>query len=73
MAIFQTYNSYITNNTTIRSVLSGPVVEKYNDGVMQFMLSEIDPKVKQDKNITIEKTADTKVEIFGWYTYAVDM
>ena len=65
--------AHITNNTTIRSVLSGPVVEKYNDGVMQFMLSEIDPKVKQDKNITIEKTADTKVEIFGWYTYAVDM
>lgn len=65
--------AHVTNNTIIKSVLSGQVVEKYNNNVMQFKLSQIDPSTKQDKNITIEKTADTKVEITGWYVYAIDL
>lgn len=63
--------SHITNNTIIRSVLSGPVLEKYNAGIFEFNLKDIDEKAKQEITIKLEKTEDTEVSIIGWYIYVV--
>lgn len=63
--------AHVTNNTSIKSVLSGPVVEKYQNGIMEFNLQDIDEKSKQATPIKIEKIGETEVLITGWYTYAI--
>lgn len=65
--------AHITNKTSIKAVLSGPIVEKYNDGVMEFQLKDIDPSAKQDLTIKIEKTEDLQVLVTGWYCYALEV
>lgn len=63
--------AHITNNTSIRSVLSGPVLEKYNNKIMEFKLKDIDENAKQDLTIKLEKDDDVYVLITGWYCYAI--
>ena len=63
--------AHITNNTTIKSVLSGPVVEKYCANIFEFDLKDIDATAKQQITIKLNKLQDTEVLIQGWYVYAV--
>lgn len=63
--------AHITNNTSIKSMLSGPVLEKYNDGIMEFNLQDIDKTAKTSVPITLVKGAITEVLITGFYIYAI--
>jgi hypothetical protein len=63
--------SHVTNNTTIRSALSGPVLEKYNNGIMEFTLKDIDANAKQNPNLKVAKIGETDVEISNWYVYCI--
>jgi len=63
--------SHITNNTSIKSALSGPVLEKYNDGIIEFTLKDIDENAKQNPNLKVAKIGETDVQVTGWYTYCV--
>ena len=65
--------SHVTNNTTIRSALSGPVLGKYMNNIYEFKLNDIDEKVKQNSNLKVVKAGDTDVEIIGWYVYAINI
>ncbi len=64
--------SHVTNNTIIRSALSGLVLEKYLDGAMEFTLTSIDPNAKQDRRIKVAKIGEVDVNVTGWYTYAIE-
>jgi len=64
--------SHITNNTEIKSALSGPVLEKYNNKVMEFDLVEIDPTTKRNLKLKVEKVGETDVTVTGWYSYAIE-
>lgn len=63
--------AHITNNTVIRSVLSGPVLEKYENDIFEFGLKDIDKAAKQDLPIKLEKGDKMDVLISGWYCYAI--
>lgn len=63
---------HITNNTTIKSSLSGPVLEKMNSNIMEFNLQDIDKTAKQNPRLKIEKVGETEVTITGWYCYAIE-
>ena len=65
--------AHFTVNTSIKAFLSGAVLEKFNNSIFEFKLSEIDNTVKEDKDksIVIKKVADTVVEVTGWYVYAI--
>lgn len=65
--------SHVTNNTTIRSALSGPVLGKYTSNINEFTLQDVDPNAKQNSNLKVAKIGDTDVQIIGWYTYAVNL
>lgn len=65
--------SHVTNNTTIRSALSGPVLGKHMNSISEFTLKDIDPNAKQDLNLKVAKIGDTDVQIIGWYTYAINL
>lgn len=64
--------AHITNNTEIKSALSGPVLEKYNSKVMEFDLLEIDPTTKRNMKLKVEKVGETDVTVTGWYSYAIE-
>lgn len=67
--------SHITVNTTVKSSLSGPILEKYFDGKVEFRLGEVDEKAKGDQAmhvISIEKGEGTFVQVTGWYVYALE-
>ena len=63
--------AHITVNTIIKSSLSKLVLEKYSAGCLEFNLQDIDPNSKQNPKLTISKVADTKINITGWYCYAI--
>jgi hypothetical protein len=65
--------AHLTVNTDIKSVLSGPLLEKYNANVQDFKLSQIDPNAKTDKNLRIAKEKDDfDVTVTSWYSYLVE-
>lgn len=64
--------AHITLNTCIKSSLSGPVLEKFNQDMLKFNLIDIDPTIKQNKTIELKHSSNGSVEIIGWYMYAVD-
>jgi hypothetical protein len=65
--------SHITINTSIKSVLSGAVIEKYIGGITSFGLQEIDSVAKQNHIITVTKVdGEHPVTVTGWYSYALD-
>lgn len=64
--------AHVTVKTSIKSALSGPVLEKYNSGIYEFNLQEIDPNNKQNPKIKISNIGPTDVLITGWYTYAFE-
>jgi hypothetical protein len=63
--------AHITNNTGIKAMLSGPVLEKYNDGIMEFHLQDIDKTAKQNLDIRVEKAGKTEVLVTRFYVYAI--
>lgn len=64
--------AHITFRTSIKAALSGPVLEKYNAGVLEFNLQEIEPSAKQNPKIKISNIGNTDVNVTGWYTYAIE-
>lgn len=64
-------NAHLTINTTIKSVLSGKIVEKFDQNINKVMLNEIDPTVKQNKKIEIVPDKKIDVDVVGWYVYAI--
>ena len=64
--------THVTNNTIIKSVLSGPILEKYNENILDFTLTDIDPSAKVNKSINILCDDDKlEVKIDGWYCYLI--
>lgn len=64
--------AHITNNTIIKSSLSGPVLAKFNANIFEFPLQDIDPTSKQNPIIKISKIGETSIITTGWYEYAVE-
>ncbi|ARF12109.1 hypothetical protein Klosneuvirus_3_244 [Klosneuvirus KNV1] len=64
--------AHITYRSGIKAALSGSVLEKYNTGVYEFQLQEIDSSSKQNPKIKVSKVGDTEVLVSGWYTYALE-
>lgn len=63
--------SHLTVNTTIKAMLSGPLIQKFLDNVTTLNLKDIDTTAKVDMPIIIEKEGDTKVLIVDWYQYII--
>lgn len=63
--------AHITVNTTIRSVLSGNIVEKYLEGNTDFTLKQIDNKSKTDNIINISSTTTCDITIDDYYIYII--
>jgi len=64
--------AHITYRSGIKAALSGSVLEKYNTGIYEFQLQEIDSSSKQNPKIKVSKVGDTEVFVSGWYTYALE-
>lgn len=64
--------AHITVKTSIKSSVSGPVLEKYNSGVYEFNLQDVDPASKQNPKIKVSNVDSTLVMITGTYTYATE-
>jgi hypothetical protein len=64
--------AHITVNTLIKAALSGPIVQKYKDNIMEFPLQSIDLTAKQNPIIKISHLNTVNVTISGWYVYAIE-
>lgn len=65
--------AHITLNTTIKSSLSGQILEKYNNKILEFNIQDIDHSIKLPKNIIINHSHDALIEITGWYIYNIEV
>lgn len=63
--------SHLTINTTIKAVLSGPIVQKFIDSEFEFNLQSIDPTAKVDSPIVISTKSTVQVVIIDWYQYLI--
>lgn len=66
-------NSHITVRSPIKAVLSGAIVEKFEQKIFQFHLKDIDPNSKTDALISVETSGNTDVKIENHYVYAVEV
>lgn len=62
---------HITVNTIIKSSLSGPIMDKYNNNILEFNLTEIDASIKQDKKIRIQYISNVIIKIKDLYCYCI--
>ena len=63
--------AHVTINTSIKSSLSGKVIEMFNKNTLEFKLQDIEPTAKLNRDIKIKHENDCLVEITGWYNYII--
>lgn len=63
---------HVTVKTEVKSSLSGPILQKFYDGVHEFKLLDVDPESKANPIVLVESVGETIVRIDGFYYYVVD-